>query len=81
VRRKFLGNVISEYIDEEVIKNCAKRATWLGNDETHYTRKWEDRDIHDLKALIGITMNFIDMSIEAARYMAEMPDPNATPAA
>jgi hypothetical protein len=75
VRKKFLGNVIADEIDETVIKECAKRATWLGNDETHYTRKWEDKDVNDLKALIKITMSFIDMSLEAARYLKEMPKP------
>lgn len=74
VRRKFLGCVINDNINEEIIKQCAARAVWLGNDETHYTRKWLDKDIQDLKALIKITTNFIDMSIEAAKYLEDMPE-------
>ena len=41
--------VISRYIDDSNIKNVAKRAVWLGNDETHYIRKWEDKDLSFLK--------------------------------
>lgn len=73
VRKSFLANAIEKHIDEKRIKECAKRATWLGNDEVHYTRKWEDKDIHDLKSLVLMTVNYIDMTIEADRYLKEMP--------
>jgi hypothetical protein len=73
VLKGFLGPVIETHIDEERIKRCAKRAAWLGNDETHYTRKWEDKDIGDLKSLIVMTVNFIDLTIESDRYLEEMP--------
>ena len=46
---------------------------WLGNDEVHYTRKWEDKDIHDLKSLIMMTVSHIDLTIESDRYLKEMP--------
>jgi hypothetical protein len=54
------------------IKEIAKRATWIGNDEAHYTRKWEDKDINDLKKLIDVTMFFISMTISAKKYLQEM---------
>jgi len=79
VKQTYLGKVIDEFIDEPVIKQCAKRATWLGNDETHYVRKWEEKDINDLKTLIRITQNFIDMSIDAERYLMEMPEGKGSP--
>lgn len=28
-----------------------ERAAWLGNDETHYVRKWPEKDVKDLKSL------------------------------
>jgi hypothetical protein len=77
VTKAFLGAAIEKYIDQERIKQCAKRAAWLGNDETHYTRKWEDKDIHDLKSLIVMTVNYIDLTIESDRYLKEMPQPAA----
>ena len=73
VRKAFLANAIEKHIDQERIKQCAKRAVWLGNDEVHYTRKWEDKDIHDLKSLILMTVNHIDLTIESDRYLKEMP--------
>lgn len=50
----------------------AERATWLGNDETHYVRKWENKDLKDLKNLIDLTVYFISMSLKALKYQEEM---------
>jgi len=74
IRSMFLGKCIEDLIDEKRIKSCAKRAAWLGNDETHYTRKWEEKDIHDLKSLINMTVNWIDLVIESDSYLESMPD-------
>jgi hypothetical protein len=35
-----VSSVIEEYIDDSDLKEIAKRAIWLGNDETHIVRKW-----------------------------------------
>jgi len=74
VKAKFLGRCINDYIDDSTVKKTASRAAWLGNDETHYMRKWEDRDIGDLKTLIRITANFIENILLARQYEEEMPD-------
>jgi hypothetical protein len=73
VKKSLLGPAIKNFIDQERIKQCAERATWLGNDQTHYLRKWVDKDIHDLKSLIHITAGYFDSEIEADRYLSEMP--------
>ena len=73
VKKAFLAAAIDKHIDQDRIKQCAKRAAWLGNDEVHYTRKWEDKDIHDLKSLVLMTVNHIDLTIESDRYLKEMP--------
>lgn len=39
----------------------AKRAAWLGNDETHYVRKHEHMTVNDLKRLIDLTIHWIMM--------------------
>lgn len=67
-----LMQVIQKFISEPNIKSMAERATWLGNDETHYVRKWEDRDLKDLKNLIDLTVYFISLSLKAKRYQEEM---------
>jgi len=69
-----LGNCISNFISEERIKSVAKRAAWLGNDETHYYRKWIDKDISDLKTLISMTVSWIDLLIQSDKYSQDMSD-------
>lgn len=39
----------------------ANRATWLGNDETHYVRLYNDRDVTHLMALIKVTIHWIEI--------------------
>jgi len=60
IMKSLLGNVITSNIDDSRIQTTAKRAAWLGNDETHYYRKWEDKDIKDLKILIRLTVGWIE---------------------
>lgn len=72
-RKEALGNCINK-IDNSSIKELARRATWLGNDETHYIRKWEYRDIHDLKNLIDLTCQYITMESKSKAYLEEMPE-------
>lgn len=45
-----LVNCINKIVTPN-INELVRRATWLSNDKTHYIRKREDRDIHDLKNL------------------------------
>lgn len=63
---------IDDYIGESDLKDMAERAAWLGNDETHYTKKWDGKDITDLKNLIDITVYFISMKLKAKKYKEEM---------
>jgi hypothetical protein len=67
-----LGQCINDGIQDANIKMVAKRAVWLGNDETHYIRKWENKDLSDLKILTKLTMNFIENSLMAKKYENEM---------
>lgn len=76
IKKKFLGSCIKEYVSDQRIKTVAERATWLGNDETHYVRKWGTKDVNDLKALIRITMLWIEMEVETEKIEAEMPPPS-----
>lgn len=56
-----LGQCIDAYIDTQEIKALATKTAWIGNDEAHYIRKQEDRDIHDMKAFIKALVYFIGM--------------------
>jgi hypothetical protein len=67
-----LQRCVSTFIPESTIKEMAERAVWLGNDETHYVRKWEDKDLQDLKNLIDLTVHFITMTLKAEKYKNAM---------
>lgn len=77
IRLALLSACISKYINDVNVKECAKRAAWLGNDETHYTRRWDDRDISDLKLLVRLTVNWIENVMLTQKYMVEMADGRA----
>jgi len=69
-----LAKVIGDYVSDNNIKSVAKRAVWLGNDETHYIRKWEGKDLNDLKKLIDLTVHWIEMEVLTASFEEEMPE-------
>jgi len=72
ISKACLGKLIKEKIDDANIRECAMRAAWLRNDETHYLRKWEGKDLDDLKILITLTQNWIQNNILKDRYLEEM---------
>jgi hypothetical protein len=74
VEKKLLGSCIEEYVDDDRVKLVAKRAVWLGNDETHYIRKWEGKNLNDLKSLINLTIHWIEMEALTKNFEAEMPE-------
>ncbi len=58
-----LAQVIKEYISNDKIQKLAKASVWIGNDETHYIRKFEDKDISDLKRFINATVLSIELDL------------------
>jgi Domain of unknown function (DUF4145) len=73
IKETALGNIIKNYVDDPRLKDTAERATWLGNDETHYVRKWADKDITDLKLLIKLSVNWIENVLLTEQYASNMP--------
>jgi hypothetical protein len=73
IKSNFLSDVIRDHIDNQNIQDIASRATWLGNDETHYIRKWIDKDINDLKILIELTIRWIELVEMSSDYKNQMP--------
>ncbi len=72
-----LGACIGTFVDHPQVKKVAARAAWLGNDETHYRRKWEEKDVSDLKKLIDLTLHWIEASLLTKELETSMPDPKA----
>ena len=74
IEKMLLGNVIATYISGPQIREIAKRAAWLGNDETHYVRKWTDKDLKDLKKLIALTLHWIEAEKLSQDIIKDMPE-------
>ena len=73
IKKKFLYPLILDNLKEAPkLQACAKRATWLGNDETHYVRKWETKNIKDLKLLIQLTLHHIEVELLTVEFEKEM---------
>lgn len=67
-----IANCINTYVDDIRLKTTANRAIWLGNDHTHYEKKWQNKDLSDLKTLIRLTINWIESEILTSQYEDEM---------
>lgn len=75
IKKTALGKCIKDHITNAKIVTVASRAAWLGNDETHYLRTWEDKDLTDLKKLIDLTVHWIEMEELTKDVVIDMPDP------
>jgi hypothetical protein len=70
-----LAKVISEHFNEPQeadLKDLLQRATWLGNDMTHYLRYHENFDINDLKELIRLVTDEIHSIEQKRHYIANV---------
>jgi len=74
IEKKLLGTCINQDIEHPKIKACAERAAWLGNDEFYYKRKWEEKDVNDLKSIIKMLVNFIEIEIQQTNLLEDMPE-------
>ena len=63
---------MEETISDPRIQALAKRALWLGNDETHYLKKWKDHNLQDLISLIKLTLYWIEMEKLSENYTSDM---------
>lgn len=74
IKDEHLGVSIKNRIKDANIKEVAKRAAWLGNDETHYMRKWGQQDLQDLKKLIDLTVHWMEAEALTSQLLQDMPD-------
>jgi hypothetical protein len=63
----WLGGVISEYYEGD-LKGILERATWLGNDQAHYNKLFEEYDIDILKELINLIMVELDRQFKLKHF-------------
>jgi len=74
IKKEVLGYAIDNRVANKQLKEVAKRAVWLGNDETHYERKWQDKDLVDLKDLIELTIKWIETEKLTEKLLQDMPE-------
>jgi hypothetical protein len=74
IEKLFLSPTIEKYVTDSRVKSVSKRAVWLGNDETHYIRKWEGKNLQDLKKLIDLTIHWIEMEDLTQSFNDDMPE-------
>jgi len=73
IAKKQLWPVIKEYFKgEKRVQEAAKLCTWILNDETHYEKRWEDKDLEDAKRLLLIVRNFIDDEVALGEHRDSM---------
>jgi hypothetical protein len=75
IRLLLLSACIQKYVESPQVRIAAERAVWLGNDETHYERRWDSMTIENLKELIQLTVNWIHSDILTRKYKEDMPKP------
>lgn len=63
VRKLRLSACINQFINNERIKTLSTASAWIGNDETHYTRKHEDYNLTHLKLFISAVASYIDSEL------------------
>ena len=72
IKSKKLAVCIKDYVDDQRVKQCANGVRCLGNDETHYIRKLQGKDIEDLKTLLTLTVNWLHNTILTEKYQQDM---------
>ena len=60
-----LVQCIKDYIEDDDLKNIATASAWLGNDETHYTKKLEGVGLKELKSFLESMISFIEFKCRA----------------
>lgn len=66
VKKETLNNTIMNRLCAfPKLQTLAKAATWIGNDETHFVRKHEDKDITSMKKFIKSAATFISADLDA----------------
>lgn len=65
---KWLSAVIQDYFTGD-LKDILERATWLGNDQTHYNKLFDEYNISHLKEIISLIMVELDREFKKRHYI------------
>lgn len=70
IKESWLKDCISTYVENSKIKALAEKAAVLGNDETHYEKRYEGTDINDLKKMIAATVAWIELDTYTSEVLS-----------
>lgn len=59
-------------IDYKNISVVSNKVSWLGSEENIFTRKWDSKDINELKKFIEVTSSYITANIRLKKYMDKL---------
>ena len=68
IENNWLGAIIKTYYSGD-LKEILERASWLGNDHSHYDRLFKEYDINILKELIDLILVELDREYKMALYI------------
>lgn len=68
IQKLWLSEIIKNYFDGD-LKEILDRATWLGNDQTHYNKLFDEFNIDHLKELIELIMVELDREFKKRHYI------------
>jgi hypothetical protein len=71
VRVKPLKGAIESYCTSDRLKDFAQASRSLGNDETHWYKKYADKDVRNLRELLELAIRDFELELEHARLDAE----------
>jgi hypothetical protein len=69
ILKSWLSKVVADYYSGD-LKEILERATWLGNDQSHYLRLFGEFDLKVLKELIALIMVELDRQYKKAHFIA-----------
>jgi hypothetical protein len=68
ILKLWLSGIINEFFNGD-LKDILERATWLGNDQTHYNKLFEEYNLKHLKELIDLIMVELDREFKKRHYI------------
>lgn len=68
IQKLWLSDIIKNYFNDD-LKEILDRATWLGNDQSHYNKLFEEFNIVHLKELIDLIMVELDREFKKRHYI------------
>ncbi|ALM50834.1 hypothetical protein AMR72_16465 [Flavobacterium psychrophilum] len=69
IKGKTLTAIVKDYFEGD-IKKILERAVWLGNDQTHYFKIFEQFDLQMLKNLIDFVLSDLDRESKREHYLS-----------